>query len=103
MTTHNHVTHAKHMAVRAENRAHNVLDVAQARIARLRLEAKIRSQALMEKVKDRGGVLLEEAQERGQKAVVDSKEWISENPARAVGIAFVAGVIAHAWFRRGED
>ena len=103
MTTHNHATRAKHMAVRAEHRAQGILDEAQVRIASLRDEAKVQGRALMEQVKSRGSELLDEAQGRGQKALVSSKEWIAENPGQAVGIAFVAGVIAHAWFRRSED
>ena len=101
--THNHVTRAKHAAVRAEHLAHGVFDEAQTRIASLRAEAKIRSQALLEKVKNRGGALLDEAQDRGQFVLDGSKEWIGENPVQAVGIAFVAGAIAYAWFSRGDD
>ena len=103
MTTHNHVTHAKHMAARAEHRAHNVLDEAEARIARLRVKAQVRGRAMLNQVKDRGGELLEEAQDRGEKALDLSKKWISENPGETIGIAFVAGAIAYAWFSRGDD
>ena len=103
MPTHNHVTRAKHLAARGEHRAQGVLDEAQARIARLREEAKVRSQAMLDTVKDRGAELLDEAQNRGQRALAGSKEWVGENPGQAVGIAFVVGVIAHAWFSRGED
>ena len=96
MTTHNHVVRAKHMAARAENEA-------QSQIARLRAEARARGQEVMSTIKDRGGELLNEAQGRGRLIFDASKDWVSENPARAVGIAFIAGVIAHAWFGRGED
>jgi ElaB/YqjD/DUF883 family membrane-anchored ribosome-binding protein len=96
MTTHNHVFRAKHIAARAENEA-------QSQISRLRAEALARGQEVMNAIKDRGGDLLDEAQDRGRVIFDASKEWVSENPAQAVGIAFIAGLIAHAWFRRGDD
>lgn len=101
--THNHVARGKAASARAETLAHDVLDEAQSRITSLREEAKVRGQALLEKFKDRGEELLEEAQGRGRRALESSKDWVSENPAQAVGIAFVAGVIAHAWFSRDDD
>ena len=89
---------------------HGALDEAQMRIANLRAEAKSRGEALLEEVKDRGDEILKEAQVRGQRAVKDSKLWIIENPARAVGFAFIAGavvssagVILTALMRRRED
>ena len=100
MTTHNHVARAKDMAVRAGHRAHGMFDE---RIAGLREEAKVRSQALLETVKDRGGDLLDEAQDRGQKLWGVSKDWIGENPGAAIGIAFVAGVIVRSWFSGSRD
>ena len=89
---------------------HGALDEAQTRIANLRAEAKARGEALLEEVRDRGDEILKEAQVRGQRAVKDSKLWIIENPARAVGIAFIAGavvssagVIVSSLLRRRED
>ena len=101
--THNHVARAKHGAVRTETHVHGLLDEAQSRIAELRAEAMTKSRALLDQAKGRGTELLDQAQERGGRALKSSKTWISENPGQAVGIAFVAGVIAHAWFRRGGD
>lgn len=96
--------HVKHAAARAQHRAHSELDQAQRRLAELREEAKVRGAALVDELKDRGGELLKEAQDRGQKAVRSTGEWIGENPVQAVGIAFVAGMIARGWLsRRGED
>ena len=72
---------------------HGALDEVHTRIANLRAEAKARGEALLEEVRGRGDEILKEAQVRGQRAVKDSKLWIIENPARAVGIAFIAGAI----------
>ena len=89
---------------------HGGLDEAQMRITNLRAEAKARGEALLEEVKDRGDEILKEAQVRGQRAVKDSKLWVMENPAQAVGIAFIAGaivssvgVLAGTLMRRRED
>jgi ElaB/YqjD/DUF883 family membrane-anchored ribosome-binding protein len=91
------------MTARAEHRAHNVLDEAEARIARLRVKAQVRGRALLNQAKGRGGELLEDVQDRGQKALDVSKKWISENPGQTIGIAFAAGAIAYAWFSRSDD
>jgi ElaB/YqjD/DUF883 family membrane-anchored ribosome-binding protein len=83
---------------------HDAFSEAQMRIASLREEARARSAALIDEVKDRGGDLVKEVQGRGERALKDSKLWIIENPAEAVGIAFVAGAIASSLFRlRRED
>ena len=101
--THNHVSRAKHAAVRAEQHANGLIDEAQASFESLRAQAKARGQELLRTVKSRGGELLDQAQDRGQQAIKDSREWISENPVQAVGIAFAVGVVAHAWFSRRDD
>lgn len=82
---------------------HGMLGEAQLRLAKLREEARARSAAMLEEAKDRGGELIDEAQGRGERAWRDAKRWIVENPAEAVGLSFVAGVIAASFFRRRED
>jgi ElaB/YqjD/DUF883 family membrane-anchored ribosome-binding protein len=82
---------------------HGMLDEAQLRLATLRAEARARGEAMLDEVKDRGGDLLKDVQGRGSRAMKDAKLWIIENPAEAVSLAFVAGVIATSLFRKGED
>jgi ElaB/YqjD/DUF883 family membrane-anchored ribosome-binding protein len=81
----------------------HIFDEAQARIAKLRVEAKARGGQLLEEVIGRRDDLLKEAQNRGERALKDSKLWVIENPAQAVGIAFVAGAVVASLFRRRED
>jgi ElaB/YqjD/DUF883 family membrane-anchored ribosome-binding protein len=87
----------------------DILTEAQKRMAILRDEAKARAEALLEEAKDRGNEILKAAQGQGERAVKDSKLWVMENPAQAVGLAFLAGVItstviASSWFLgRRED
>jgi ElaB/YqjD/DUF883 family membrane-anchored ribosome-binding protein len=81
----------------------HLLDEAQTRIAKLREEARTRGESLLAEVKDRSDDLLKEAQGRGERALKDSKLWIIENPAQAVGVAFFAGLIVSSLFRRRED
>ena len=71
----------------------DAFDEAQRRMASLRDEAKARGEALMEEVRNRGGEILKQAQGQGERALEDSKGWIRANPAQAVGLAFLAGVI----------
>jgi ElaB/YqjD/DUF883 family membrane-anchored ribosome-binding protein len=101
--THNHVAQVRHMTARAQHRAHSELDHAQRRLASLRSEAMARGGAIVDQIKDRGGDLLKVAQTRGRKAAKSSGEWISENPGRAVGLAFVAGLIVRGLLSRRED
>jgi ElaB/YqjD/DUF883 family membrane-anchored ribosome-binding protein len=81
---------------------HDMLEEAQLRLAALREEAKLRGEAVLDEVKDMGGELLKDARGQGGRAVRGAKLWVIKNPAEAVGIAFVAGVIATALIRGRE-
>jgi ElaB/YqjD/DUF883 family membrane-anchored ribosome-binding protein len=78
--SHNHAR-AKHAISRAEDR-----------IASLSEDARMRAREL-----------LDEAQDRGQRAFDAAKTWTSENSGQALGIAFVVGVLTHAWLSRPKE
>ena len=101
--THHESDRLKHAAARANHLAHSAVDEAKVRLEKLSKEAKARGEAFVEEVQDRGGQLLKEAQGRSRKAARSAGEWIGENPAQAVGIAFVAGMIVRGLLRREED
>jgi ElaB/YqjD/DUF883 family membrane-anchored ribosome-binding protein len=77
-----------------------LLDDAQVRLAKLRAQARLRGEELIEEAKDIGSDMLVQARRGGRKAVGASKQWIVDNPVRAVGIAFVAGAVARGLFGR---
>ncbi len=101
--THHDSNAVKHAAARANHLAHSAIDEAKVRLEKLSEEAKVRGEAFLEEVKDRGGDLLKEARGRGRKAARGAGEWIGENPAQAVGIAFVAGMIVRGLLSRREE
>jgi ElaB/YqjD/DUF883 family membrane-anchored ribosome-binding protein len=101
MTTHNNVAHAKHR-IRIPRSAEGMLDTAQSRIERMREAARERGYALLDSAKERGAEALDQAREQGKRALDGAKDWASENPAQAAGVAFVAGVIVTRWLSGGK-
>jgi ElaB/YqjD/DUF883 family membrane-anchored ribosome-binding protein len=50
--------------------------------------------------KRRGSELLDDAQDQGQRALRNSRTWVSRNPVAAVGYAFLAGTVLTLIFGR---
>jgi ElaB/YqjD/DUF883 family membrane-anchored ribosome-binding protein len=55
------------------------------------------------KLKDKGSDIWDDVQDRGQGAWKDAKMFVRKNPGEAIGIAFVAGLLAYALLSRKSD
>jgi ElaB/YqjD/DUF883 family membrane-anchored ribosome-binding protein len=75
----------------------------QTKIEELRARAVKRGEELLEEARERGADLLVLAEKRGKRAVGRGKDWVADNPAAAMGLAFVAGIVARSFLAKRSD
>jgi ElaB/YqjD/DUF883 family membrane-anchored ribosome-binding protein len=98
-----YATRMKNAVQKTDGHIAGVFDEARHRLTDLSAGAQSQGERLVGQLKERGVALIDEAQSQGESAVKFSRAWISHNPGRAVGAAFVLGAIASAFFRRRKE
>jgi ElaB/YqjD/DUF883 family membrane-anchored ribosome-binding protein len=66
-------------------------------------EVQDKGEELLDEVKDQGLKMWDRAQDRGEDAWKDLMSVVRKHPSRAIGFAFLAGVVAYAFLNRKED
>lgn len=94
-----------HKAVQAvrgngNRRVGGIIGRARGRFSGLAGEALDVESKIVDDVKKKGGDLLEDAQQRGRVTLKNTENWIKKNPASAIGVAFVSGVVINSWLRK---